>query len=89
VHLYHFCVETLSQFLGESGFRIKAIVGKTAYGIIVTNSVKATRQHLGLWPSVSARCRSGYIASGLQQLRFGPRKADAITAYCEKPRAAP
>src|SRR5204862_7448664 len=85
LHLYHFSVATLTRFLSETGFNVDSIVGKTAYPLMMKRSVKLTRDSAGAWASVIARLRSGVIVSGLQQLRYGPRKCDAITAYCSKP----
>jgi 2-polyprenyl-3-methyl-5-hydroxy-6-metoxy-1,4-benzoquinol methylase len=84
LHLYHFSVETLTRYLIKSGFEIDAIVGKTVYGEIATNSVKSTRKQFGRWPAMSAWFRTGLISSGLQQLLFGARKADAVTIYSVK-----
>ena len=89
LHLYHFSVDTLSRILTDSGFEIEGFVGKAVYPSVVKQSVKTTRARAGLWPSVIAWSRSGYMASGVQQLRCGPRTSDAITAYCSKPAALP
>jgi 2-polyprenyl-3-methyl-5-hydroxy-6-metoxy-1,4-benzoquinol methylase len=84
IHLYHFSVQTLSRFLSESGFKVESIVGKTVYPIMIKRSIRITRESSGVWPSLMVSVRSGLVASGLQQLLFGPRKCDAITAYCSK-----
>jgi SAM-dependent methyltransferase len=88
LHLYHFSVPTLTRFLSQSGFKVDSIVGKTVYPLMVKRSIKITRDSSGPWSSLSVRLRSGLIASGLQQLRCGPQKCDAITAYCSKPSGA-
>jgi SAM-dependent methyltransferase len=88
IHLYHFSVQTLSRFLSESGFNVESIVGKTVYPVMIKRSIRITRESSGVWPSLIAWARSGLVASGLQQLLFGPRKCDAITAYCSKHRCA-
>jgi 2-polyprenyl-3-methyl-5-hydroxy-6-metoxy-1,4-benzoquinol methylase len=85
LHLYHFSVPTLTRFLSQSGFSVDSVVGKTVYSLMVKRSIQITRNSAGKWSSVVARLRSGLVASGLQQLRWGPRKCDAITAYCTKP----
>lgn len=86
IHLYHFSIDTLSRFLSESGFKVEGVVGKAVYPIMVKRSIKITRDSSGVWPSLIAWARSGISASVIQQLRCGPRKCDAITAYCSKPR---
>jgi len=88
IHLYHFSVDTLSRYMRESGFEVDRIVSKTVYPSMVKRSVELTRDTRGVWSSLVAWARSGLIASGIQQLMRGPRKGDAITAYCTKPRSA-
>jgi SAM-dependent methyltransferase len=82
LHLFHFSVETLSQFLVDTGFEIERFVGKVYPGII-KSSVSVARVRSPLWPALAAWRRAGYFA--VQQLRFGVVGADAITAYCSKP----
>ena len=88
IHLYHFSVQTLSRFLSDNGFKVENIVGKTVYPLMVKRSIKIIRDSSGAWPSLIAWVRSGLVASGLQQLVFGPRKCDGITAYCSKHQSA-
>jgi 2-polyprenyl-3-methyl-5-hydroxy-6-metoxy-1,4-benzoquinol methylase len=89
IHLYHFSVGTLTEYMRKNGFDIVSLVGKLVYPRMVRSSCRNARQNRPFPAYAKAWLRSGILPTACASLKGGVRKYETITTYCVKQSLAP
>jgi SAM-dependent methyltransferase len=84
IHLYHFSVGTLSEYMRQNNFEIDSLVGKLVYPRMVRSSCRNARQNRSFPEYAKAWLRTGILPTAFAALAGGIRKYETITTYCVK-----